>query len=277
MIGLDDLRGELAGAVLLELRADQRDVGRRVLEAERRGVDRQERLAARDEVEQRLLLVRRDGGVIGVDHQRVVLRQLRRVQVGRILGVVERRCPPWRSAVASIGSNFAELWCSLWWPRNSTFTGAGQRPARAANAAGEHQRQRHHRRPDVSRHVVAAGQRHRALGTRGRDRTPVSAGRARRRFHARAPRAPPSIAPLASVPCPGPLVPYHWSRCCRLSLLPAPAAARRRDDVERAVHRLPMRREGADVGILPGFRRGLELERHRLARLEQLGREQHRR
>src|SRR4051812_36429469 len=53
-------------------------------------------------------------------------------------------------------------------------------------------------------------------------------------------------------------------------LLPAASSAGRDDDVERAVHRFPVGGERADVGILARVGRGLELERYRLARLEQL-------
>src|SRR5687767_12207468 len=47
-------------------------------------------------------------------------------------------------------------------------------------------------------------------------------------------------------------------------LPPAPAAARR-DDVEHAVHRPPVRRERADVRVLPRCGRRPELRRDRLA------------
>ena len=52
---------------LLELRADELDVLRRVEEAVRRAVQRDEALAALDVVEQRLLLLRRDLRRVGVD------------------------------------------------------------------------------------------------------------------------------------------------------------------------------------------------------------------
>ena len=87
MVRLRDLGGELAGAVLLELRADERNVGLGILEAEGRRVDRQKRLAAGDEVEQRLFLLRRDLRVVRVDHQRVVPREIRRRSARR-----DRRC-----------------------------------------------------------------------------------------------------------------------------------------------------------------------------------------
>ena len=84
VIGRDDLGGELAGAVLLELAADDRDVARRLGEHERGAVDGDHRLAALDEVDQRLLLLRRDRLVVGVEHEAVVVLQRRRDQ--RLLG-----------------------------------------------------------------------------------------------------------------------------------------------------------------------------------------------
>ena len=57
VVGVDDRRLELAGAVLLELGADQSDVLGRVQEAERGAVQRDESAAARDVVEEGLLLV----------------------------------------------------------------------------------------------------------------------------------------------------------------------------------------------------------------------------
>ena len=87
MVGVDDRRLELAGAVLLELGADQRDVLGRVQEAERGAVQRDEAAAARDVVEQRLLLVLADLRRVGVDEQRVVLAERLGVQVRHLLGV----------------------------------------------------------------------------------------------------------------------------------------------------------------------------------------------
>ena len=57
-----------AGFVPLELRADQLDVLRRIEEAVRCAVQRNEALATRDVIEQRLLLLGRDALDIGVDH-----------------------------------------------------------------------------------------------------------------------------------------------------------------------------------------------------------------
>ena len=87
MVGVDDRRLELAGAVLLELGADQRDVLGGVQEAERGAVQRDEAAAARHVVEQRLLLVLADPGRIGVDEQRVILAERLGVQVRHLLGV----------------------------------------------------------------------------------------------------------------------------------------------------------------------------------------------
>ena len=47
-----------------------------IREHRRGGVERDDALAALDEVEQRLLLLRRERLVVAVDHQRVVVRQL---------------------------------------------------------------------------------------------------------------------------------------------------------------------------------------------------------
>ncbi len=71
----DDLRAELPRAVRLELAADKRDVARRFREHGRRAVQRHQPLAALDELDEGLLLRRRQRLVIGVDHQRVVMRQ----------------------------------------------------------------------------------------------------------------------------------------------------------------------------------------------------------
>src|SRR6185503_16934954 len=45
-----------------------------------------------------------------------------------------------------------------------------------------------------------------------------------------------------------------------------------RDDIQKTVHRAPVRRERTNVRVLAGGGRGAELERHRLSRLEQLRR-----
>ena len=87
MVGVDDRRLELAGAVLLELGADQRDVRGRVQEAERGAVQGDEAAAARHVVEQRLLLVLADPSRIGVDEHRVILSERLRIQVRHLLGV----------------------------------------------------------------------------------------------------------------------------------------------------------------------------------------------
>jgi hypothetical protein len=89
VIRIDDVSDEFARLVALELGANQRNVRGRVLEAERRAVQRQETLSAGDKVEQRLLLLGRDFGVIRVNHELVVLRQIRVVQVLGIGGVRE--------------------------------------------------------------------------------------------------------------------------------------------------------------------------------------------
>ena len=67
VVGVDDRRLELAGAVLLELGADQRDVRGGVQEAERGAVEGDESAAVRHVVEQRLLLVLADLRRVGVD------------------------------------------------------------------------------------------------------------------------------------------------------------------------------------------------------------------
>ena len=72
MVRLGDGGAERAGAVALELGADQVDVLRRVEEAVRGAVQRDEALAALDVVEQRLLLLGRDLRGVGVDDQAVV-------------------------------------------------------------------------------------------------------------------------------------------------------------------------------------------------------------
>ena len=84
--GSTTLVSNCAGPVLLELGADQRDVRRRVEEAERGTVEGHEAAPVRHEVEQRLSCsgdLRR----VGVDDQGVVVAQRRRVQVRRLLGV----------------------------------------------------------------------------------------------------------------------------------------------------------------------------------------------
>ena len=72
---LDDLGGELAGAVALKLSADERDVLVRRRKLRRRRVQRDEPAAALDVVEQRLLLLRRDRLVVAEQHDRVVVAE----------------------------------------------------------------------------------------------------------------------------------------------------------------------------------------------------------
>src|SRR5262249_19036483 len=78
-----------ARAVLLELGADQVDVFRRVEEAVRGAVQRDEALAALDEVEQRLLLFRGNLGGVGVDHQPVVAGEQLWIEGVHLVGVGE--------------------------------------------------------------------------------------------------------------------------------------------------------------------------------------------
>ena len=89
--GIDECRGELAGPVPLELRTQQGDVRWRILETKRSRVECQQPLATGHEIEQRLLLGRGDRPVVRVDQQRVVLREVRRVQIGGVgrVGKVE--------------------------------------------------------------------------------------------------------------------------------------------------------------------------------------------
>ena len=75
--GLDDLGGELAGAVPLKLAADERDVLVRLRELRRGRVQRDEPAASLDEIEQRLLLLRRDRFLVAEQHHRVVVPELR--------------------------------------------------------------------------------------------------------------------------------------------------------------------------------------------------------
>ena len=89
MVGVDDRRLELAGAVLLKLSADQRDVLGRVQEAERGAVQGNEAAAVRHVVEQRFLLVLGDSGCVGVNEKGVVSAELRRIQVRHVLRVLD--------------------------------------------------------------------------------------------------------------------------------------------------------------------------------------------
>ena len=73
---LDDLGGEITRAVALELAADHRDVFVGIGEHRRRRVQRDRPVAALDEIDERLLLLGRDLGVVAVNHQRVVVRSL---------------------------------------------------------------------------------------------------------------------------------------------------------------------------------------------------------
>src|SRR6187402_1819220 len=64
----------------------------------------------------------------------------------------------------------------------------------------------------------------------------------------------------------------RWPR--KLKRPPSPAALRL-DDIEDAVHHAPVRGERAEIWITARIRRRAELERHGLARLDELGREEH--
>jgi len=89
VVGLGDDRAEGAGVVALELGANQLDVLRRVLKAERGAVDGNEALAALDILEERLLLLRRDLRDVGVDHQAVVTGECVRVERVGLIGVFQ--------------------------------------------------------------------------------------------------------------------------------------------------------------------------------------------
>ena len=86
---LHDLGGELAAAPTLALGADERGVALGSAEHLDRRVQRDEALAALDEVEQRLFLLRRERRVIAVEDQRVVV--LQRSATSAAAGVSDRR------------------------------------------------------------------------------------------------------------------------------------------------------------------------------------------
>ncbi len=75
--GLHDLGGELARPLALKLAADERDVLVRARELRRRRVQRDEAAASLDEIEQRLLLLRRDRLLVAEQHHCVVVAELR--------------------------------------------------------------------------------------------------------------------------------------------------------------------------------------------------------
>ena len=88
VVGVDDLGVERAGAVALELGADEGDVRRRVEEAVRGAVERDEAAAAGDVVEQGLLLRRaRSRRCWRRSSRASYLARVSRVEVGDVLGV----------------------------------------------------------------------------------------------------------------------------------------------------------------------------------------------
>ena len=93
MLGGHDHGGELAGAVLLELCADQVDPDGRVLEAEARAVERHEPLPAADILHDRRLGRGRDRLDVGVDSQDVVVGEPRGGEVADVLGVDQVDAP----------------------------------------------------------------------------------------------------------------------------------------------------------------------------------------
>ncbi len=72
-----------------ELRADERDDFRRIAEAKRGAVQRDEAAAVGDVVEERFFLIGGDVVDVGVDEQGVKLPQMSGVDVGHRLGVGE--------------------------------------------------------------------------------------------------------------------------------------------------------------------------------------------
>ena len=124
MIGsarVDDLGVELARAVPLELGTDQRDVFGRVEEAVRGAVDRGEAAAVLDVLDQGFLLVGVDLRLVRVDHQDVILRQRRRVEVRHRLGVGDVD-PSGRQHRDDLGARSLGRWCP-WSPRKRTLIG----------------------------------------------------------------------------------------------------------------------------------------------------------
>ncbi len=87
MLGIDDTCAEDAGFMALELTAHQRDVFRRIEETVRGTVQRDQTLAVLDEIEQCLLLLRRNLRVIGIDDETIVTRQVLGIKTIEIVGI----------------------------------------------------------------------------------------------------------------------------------------------------------------------------------------------
>ncbi len=88
MIRRRDDRAKRAGVVALELRADERDVLRRIEEAVGGAMDGDEALAALDVIEQRFLLIGADLGGVGVDEQAVISGQRCRIERLDFVGIL---------------------------------------------------------------------------------------------------------------------------------------------------------------------------------------------
>src|SRR5262249_56092493 len=87
MSRLGDRCAKGAGFRALKLGADQLDVLRRMEEAVRGAMQRNESLTASDEIEQCFLLLGRDPGGVRVDNQAIVLGQQRRIKGIDLVGV----------------------------------------------------------------------------------------------------------------------------------------------------------------------------------------------
>jgi hypothetical protein len=108
MLFIGDGRAERPRPVPLELGADQGDVLRRIQEAIRGAVDRDESAPPFDVVEQRPFLLRRNLGRIGVDHQTGILAERLLVEVAHPLGVGQIDAPFFED-----GGNLLEPRCGL--------------------------------------------------------------------------------------------------------------------------------------------------------------------
>src|SRR5438105_3851328 len=91
MRGLSYRCGNLSGGMAIVLPADQAEPRRGVTETIGCGVYRDQAFPGIHKVDERLFLSRRERSVIAVDHQHVILSQVRRVQIAwlRSVGKVE--------------------------------------------------------------------------------------------------------------------------------------------------------------------------------------------
>src|SRR5687768_4213107 len=89
MIRVDDGFLENAGAVLLKLRAYELDVFRGVVEAVTGAMNRDKTAPAFDELQQGLLLIRRNARPVGENGQHIITGQLGGVEVIQLVGIFQ--------------------------------------------------------------------------------------------------------------------------------------------------------------------------------------------